>query len=168
VVALLFSPEGIIQEESARLVARSSMELYKSATRRVPLSTKTRLDKIVDTESDSMELLFEKVKFLSANFAGIPEEDLLSLAADMKYVNTRNSEFRSLPDRSIIWSLSGEASAADVMIHFADQLNGTSEKIQISEGASYYFLSLGSVEEFHYQHPDKSFEILKYIDNNEE
>jgi AAA family ATP:ADP antiporter len=168
VVALLFSPEGIIQEESAKLVARSSRELYKSVTQRIPLLVKNRLDKIVDAESDGMELLFEKVKFLSGHFTGIPEEDLLAMAADMEYVKNQDNRFHSFPDRCIIWSLSDEKSVMNVFIHFADQLSSTNDKIKSSEGTAYYILSLGSVEEFHYQYPEKSFEILKYIDNNEE
>lgn len=168
VVALLFSPEGIIQEESAKLVARSSRELYKSVTQRIPLLVKNRLDKIVDAESDGMELLFEKVKFLSGHFTGIPEEDLLAMAADMKYLKNHDNRFHSFPDRCIIWSLSDEKSVMNVFIHFADQLSSTNDKIKSSEGTAYYVLSLGSVEEFHYQYPEKSSEILKYIDNNEE
>ena len=36
VTALLFSPEEIIQEESANLIARSNPELYMSASQRIP------------------------------------------------------------------------------------------------------------------------------------
>jgi hypothetical protein len=169
VVALLFSPEGIIQEESAKLIARSSRELYKSATQRIPRLTKNRLDKIVNGEAEDMGLLFEKVKFLSGTFPGIPEDDLLTMASDMKYEKYMGNGFNLFPPRCIIWPLPDERSeGSTVLIHYADQEKSSAEKIKISEGGALYFLSLDSVEEFHYQYPDKSFEILKYIDNNEE
>ena len=80
VTALLFSPEGIIQEEAANLIARSNHELYRSASQRIPDSTRKRLDKIINGPTDKKELLFEKVQFLSKCFGVIPEDDLLSLA----------------------------------------------------------------------------------------
>ncbi len=168
IVALLFSPEGIIQEESAKLIARSSKELYKSASLRIPETTKKRLDKLVNGEIDDNELLFEKVGFLANYFKGIPEEELLILAGALKYVNDPQKELRILPDNSITWSLAEEKPISDAFVHFTGQVDSKGLKNSWTDITSSYVLPLSAVEDFHYQFPDKSFEILKYIDIHEE
>ena len=168
IVALLFSPEGIIQEESAKLIARSSKELYKSASLRIPESTKKRLDKIVNGEINDSSLLFEKVRFLTNHFKGIPEEELLILAVAMKYVNDPQKELPLLPDNCVLWSLDEEKPINGAFVHFSGQVDSRGQKIPGNETSSSYVLPLSAVEDFHYQFPDKSFEILKYIDINEE
>ena len=67
VVALLFSPENLLQEEAVRLIARSDIKLYKSVYNRIPVATRKHLDKIIDGETDKKEFLFEKIQFLSAS-----------------------------------------------------------------------------------------------------
>ena len=42
VAALLFSPEEILQEEAAKLIARSGMEKYRSVSQRIPSSDKNQ------------------------------------------------------------------------------------------------------------------------------
>jgi hypothetical protein len=168
VVALLFSPEGIIQEESGKLIARSSRELYRSASQRIPDLTKKKLDKIVNGETDEKELLFEKIQFLANCFKGIPAEELLPLAVALKYKKDYQTGFPSFPDGCIIWSLSGDKPDNEVYVFYNEQKNSPGEKFQGRNNASYYIMSLNAIEEYHYQFPDNSFEILKYIDNNEE
>lgn len=168
VVALLFSPEGLIQEESAKLIARSSRELYRSASARISHSVKSRLDKIVNEETNTQDLLFEKVKFLSGRFPGIPGEDLMQMAGDLIYLKNGEKRFPSFPDGSIIWYLSDEGLDVKTSINYNDQPIGNEDKMREIEGDVFYILPLSSVEGFHYQNPEKSFEILKYIDINEE
>ena len=168
VIALLFNPEGIIQEESANLIERSSHELYRLASQRIPDSTKKHLDKIINGPNDKKELLFEKVLFLSKCFVGIPEDNLLPLAGVMKHIENFDPESQMLKEDCIIWRLSGENTDNEVHIF----INGKTDR-QISNylgrnNHSFYVLSLVAIEEYHFQFPDKSFEILKYIDNNEE
>ena len=167
VVALLFSPEGIMQEESAKLIARSSRELYRSASQRIPDSSKKWLDKIVNGETDEEELLYGKTLFLSGCFTGIPEEELLTLAGDMKYIKDFRAGFNLFPDGCIIWSLSADKTGNEVYVHYHDDIKSLNEKFRGRENNSCYILPLNAVEEYHYQFPDNSFEILKYIDNNE-
>ena len=168
VVALLFSPEGILQEESAKLIARSNRELYKSISQRIPVSTKRRLDKIVNGETNEKELLFEKIQFLSNCFTGIPEEELFSMAGAMKYMKDFQTGFQLFPDGCIIWTLSADMPDNEVYILYNEHMKGPGEKFQNKDNAAYYILPLNAVEEYHYQFPDRSFEIFKYIDNNEE
>jgi ATP:ADP antiporter, AAA family len=166
VVALLFSPEAIIQEESAKLIARSSKELYRSASHRIAESTKIRLDKIVNGETSEKALLFEKVQFLSNCFKGISEEELLQLAGELKYISTPAE--LPLSAGCIIWNITDENPENKAYINFAEQTKDSDKKFTYAENCLYYVLPLSAVDDFHYQFPDKSFEILKYIDLNEE
>ncbi len=168
VVALLFSPEPIMQEESAKLIARSSRELYKAVSQRIPDSTKVRLDRIVNGESDDMELLFEKIRFLSDCFKGIPEEELLTMAGALKYIRDLKTEFPTYPYGCLIWSLSDEKQISEVYVNYTEQMNSSGEKFKGRDNTSYFILSLSAVEEYLYQFPDRWFEIMKYIDNKEE
>lgn len=168
VVALLFSPEEIIQEESAKLIARSSRELYKSASHRIPESTKNRLDKIVNGEINEKELLFEKVSFLSDCFPEVDEEELLVLAAFLKYGKDLQLEYSSFDDDYIIWLLSGINTGAEVYIHYNELSREQGVNLQNMDRVSYYILPLFAVEEFNNQFPERSSAILKYIDKNEE
>lgn len=167
VIALLFSPESILQEESAKLITRSSRELYKSVSQRIPVTIKSRLDMIVNEEIVDKELFFEKIRFLSKHFEQVPEEELISLAGEMKYADDIKTGFISYPYDCLIWPLS-PGSGREVYVHYYDDLNRPAAKLKDIENSSSYFLPLNSVEEYNLQFPDRSFEILKYIDINEE
>ena len=168
IVALLFSPEGIIQEESAKLIARSSKELYRSASIRIPESSKRRLDKIVNGEIIDRELLYDKVLFLTNHFKGIPEEELLTIASAMRYIKDSQKELSALPDNCILWSLSEVKPLDGAFVHFSDQVDSRGQKFKSLDAMPCYILPLSAVEDFHYQFPEKAFEVLKYIDINEE
>ena len=168
VIALLFNPEGIIQEEAANLIKRSNHELYGSASLRIPNSTKKNLDKIINGPNEKKELLFEKVQFLSKCFAGISEDDLLPLAGVMKYIINFETESQMLKEDCIIWALSDENSNNEVHIFINGDIDRLTQNFQSRNNHSFYVLPLVAIEEYHFQFPDKSFGILKYIDNNEE
>ena len=168
VVALMFSPEEILQEESAKLVSRTSRELYKSVSQRIPDSVRMRLDNIVNGTTDEKELLFDKILFLSKCFKGIPEEEMLHLAGAMKFVKNIETEPPWFSGCIMVWQLSGENDVEEVHILYDGEISKLASKYQDGNYHSFYFLPLSSVEEFHFQFPDKSFEILKYIDINEE
>ena len=106
VVALLFSPESLLQEESVRLIARSDIKLYKSVYNRIPVATRKNLDRIIDAETDPKEFLFEKIQFLSHWFEGIIEEELLLLAKKMIFFSDIKTILSALPDGYIQWALS--------------------------------------------------------------
>ena len=168
VVALLFSPEEILQEEAARLIARSGKELYKSTSERIPDLTRKRLDKIISGETSERELLYEKVVFLTSCFSGIQEEDLLFLAEKMVYIKNFKDGIPEFPADSILWLMSAENPIPEVYI-----INGNSNRqfdiLNLKANEAYgYILPFDIIEEFHFQYPDRSFEIFKYIDNNEE
>ena len=108
VVALLFSPENLLQEEAVRLIARSDLKLYRSVYNRIPVATRKRLDKVIDPAADSREFLFEKIQFLSDRFPGILEDELLSLARIMTFTSDLKSHRTFLPDGFILWSLNSD------------------------------------------------------------
>jgi hypothetical protein len=167
VTALLFSPEEIIQEEAAYLIARSNPELYLSASERIPDSIKNRLDNIISGTREKREMLFEKTQFLSSLFGGILEDELLSLASEMKFKKEINVDQEDLAEGFIIWTIHDEDPGKQVIVFY--DVSGNSPQLSNNQWTSLpcYFLPLDAVERYHVQYPDNSLEILKYIDDNE-
>jgi hypothetical protein len=167
VSALLFSPEELIQEEAVTLIARSKPELYLSVSQRLSDTVKIRLDKILDRTTNNKELLFEKVKFLAEYFRGIPEDELLSLASQMRYLKNFEIEPLIHSEGCIIWPLNGDKASNVVFVVYNGEIDRLSNKYKDEQQFSFYFLPFVAIEEYHFQFPDKSYEILKYIENNE-
>ena len=167
VVALLFSPEGILREEAARLIGRSNRELYRSVYNRIPVTVRKHLYKIVNGEIDEKEFLFEKIRFLSGCFTGILEDELLSLARYMIYTRYPEVEFSLLQDAYILWTLSPGSVIRETNIIYSAKSEDLLEKVNTAGDTSYYILPLNAVEEFLYQFPDNTNTILKYLDNSE-
>lgn len=167
VVALMFSPEGILQEEAARLIAGSDLELYRSVSQRIQVQTKIRLDRIINKETHEKELLLNKTMFLSSIFPGIPEEKLLFLAKAMKFTRILQAEFQLYTEGCILWSFTADVKYPEnVKVIF--NANKKSDRFSMTrEGSHFYILDLHSVEEFHYLFPEHSFEIFKYVDDIE-
>ncbi len=168
VVALLFSPEVILQEESAKLIARWSRELYRSASQRIPETVKNRLDKLVSGQINNKELLFEKIEFLSARFEGIPVEELYPIAEVLKYTNDIHKTLSSIECDSILWPLSDKGRAGEAYVHYSEEMSKTTEKYKKNEIAEYYILPVNVIENYHYLFPESSLRILYNIEHNEE
>jgi hypothetical protein len=165
VTALLFSPEQILQEESLNLISRTSNEFYYTARNRLPEATKTRLDKILTGNLDTKDLVFEKVQFLEGCFGETQEEDLISLACELSYVKEFHDEDINSSEGCIIWTIEGDEKA-DAQIFYGG-VAGSTGRLRIDDSLSYYLLKLSSVEEFHFQFPDESVCVLKYIDDHD-
>jgi hypothetical protein len=168
VIALLFSPEEILQEEAARLLARSGISRYQSVSQRISVSAKVRLDRIIDNRTQEMELLFEKTSFLSDLFPEIPEDKLLFLAREMKLLHEFHEEYVIDKGGAILWAYHTGSTFPDVVkVIFKD--NQEFSRINISDKEPrIYLMSLKTIEEFLYQFPEHSFAVLKYIDDHEE
>ena len=67
-IALLFSPELILREETAKLLSRSGKEYYVQASDRLPGDVKETLDSIIGGNVNDYELLYDKVIFLKSLF----------------------------------------------------------------------------------------------------
>lgn len=168
VTALLFSPEELIQEEAANLMARSDPELYRSVSGRIPDSMKTRLDSIVNGTIDKKEYLFEKLLFLTKYFRGIPEDDLLPVACELQYSKNFEREFPGSSGGHIIWVMDGYNQRNEVHIAYNGVIDGLARTFETGQHLSFYFLPLDAVEEYHFQYPDNSDEILKFIESSEQ
>jgi ATP/ADP translocase len=163
IVALLFSPENILRDESARLIARSGREIFKPALARIPDQVKNRLGKILKGQTADEEMLYEKVRFLATCFSGTDEEYLLFLAEKLIFV--KDLQLGSLPVQNgyILWQVGLGNTISNVEIIYEPQ---KSEGKFRNESLSYfYILPLDKAEDFIYQFPEFSSEILKYISN---
>lgn len=164
VAALLFSQEEILQEEAAYLLSSNNKSIYSNARDRLASAARMRLDRIVNTESVKQELIFEKVKFLSNCIKSIPEDQLLLLASKLTYLSNREAVKSAAG--CIVWPIDGNDSSRVHILSDGEKDRFKSE----SEGKmdqSFYVLPLTVIEDYNFQYPDSSFELLKYIDNNQ-
>jgi hypothetical protein len=164
VTALLFSPEELMQEEAANLIARTNPGLYSKATGRLPDSNRKRIDRIFNGTIDKREMLFDKVQFLLKQFKGVPEDELLFLAGEMTYAKVIDKESQLSADACVIWFFSEENDYRAQLV-FDGEFIKLEEKLTAGNNTSFYILTLNSVEEYHFQYPFSSTEFLKYIDN---
>jgi AAA family ATP:ADP antiporter len=167
VTALLFSPEEIIREESANLITRSDRDLYLSASGRIPDSVKIRLDLIINGTKDREEYIFEKMLFLANKIGVTVDDEFLPMAAGMKYIKNLGRKSFSSSEGYIIWPISDNKGNENVHVVYSADIDRLIWKYQNETGLSFYTLPLDTVEEYLFQFPDKSFEVLKYIDINE-
>jgi hypothetical protein len=160
VIALLFSPEPILQEESAKLIARSGSDIYSSVSGRIDAKLKDRIEMFINNEMAAEEMLYEKVRFLSSIFALADEDYLLFLANSLKYLKV--PERNALPSAGfILWSLP----AGNEAVVINDQSEINVKIIETKSDGGFYLLPLTAVEDFHYQYPEQSSIILNYIGN---
>ncbi len=167
VVALLFSPESLLQEEAVRLIVRSDIKLYRSVYSRIPIPVRRQLDKIVNQESDIRDSLFGKIQFLSGILSDIPEEELLVLARSMIYSGDLR-KLQSVPAEGfILWAVQAINGASPAKVIYR---SGTVDEIQAISGGSrfpVYILPFRAIDEFLYQYPDNSVKVLGYLETNE-
>jgi hypothetical protein len=169
VVALLFSPEEVLREESARLIARSGRELYRTTSERIPVASRIKLERIIAGEVREDELVYAKSGFLSSCFPELNEEELLFLAEKTSYEINNNSGIWSYPAGTILWSFQEGKTAPDVFINHEETADAGKQVKDIMNKCSFcYLLPLNAVREFNFQYPEKSFGIFKYIDRNDE
>jgi hypothetical protein len=169
VVALLFSPEEILHEEAARLIARSGKELYRTTSERIPEINRKQLDRIIAGETIEKELVYEKVRFLSSCFKEINEDELLFLAEKMSFVRNDGSGIFSQESGTIIWSFSEEKPDPVVIVINEDSTDSGRVIKDIRTTSSFcYVLPLNAVREFNFQYPERSLGIFKFIDESEE
>jgi hypothetical protein len=167
VLALLFSPEKILQEEAANLVRRTNKDLFKKVRNRIPVESRIRMEKIMAGELPQAEFLFEKIKFLSTLCEGIPEDEFLFLAVSLKYSD--NTDFPAIKDvrNSILWNLKPDLSEVRVFAIDENSLFGITDSVIKSDDSYYYILPLRVVESFRNLYPESSYDLLKYLDEQE-
>ena len=156
VTALLFSPEELIQEEAANLISRSDSGLYFSASQRIPVTVKNRLDEILNGTIDKNELIYEKIHFLSMQFLGIEEDDLLLFASEMKYINNFKIGSLDITSGLIIWQLTDDNEKRSVHILFDGETERLTGLFQSRQNIPVYYLPLSAIEQYHFQFPDNN------------
>jgi ATP:ADP antiporter, AAA family len=167
VVALLFSPENLLQEEAVRLIARSDIKLYKSVYNRIPVVTRRHLDKIVNGETDVKEFLFEKIQFLAGCFEGIIEEELMLLAKNMIFFSNVKSILSQPTEGYIRWALTPPDNTPSARLFYSSGFEDPSFEYIESEKATVYILSFRAIDEFLYQFPDNEEVLMTYFENIE-
>ncbi len=164
--ALLFSPEAILREESARLISGLNKELYKSASGRLSDNIKEQLDKIISSETSSGELLYEKTGFLSDCFTELTEDDLLLAAGSLQYLDNIQPADLADEEGGILWPVrSGKPDAKAEIIYGTGETEGT--KPPLGDYDHWYLLPLKTVEEYNFRFPEKALEMMKYIETHE-
>jgi hypothetical protein len=84
-VSYLFSNSQLLQEESARAIRTMNPEWYGEAEARLPETARHRIATVVSGNMPDAALLFEKTRFLSLCFRGVPEEKMILLASSLRY-----------------------------------------------------------------------------------
>lgn len=84
-VSYLFSNSQLLQEESARAIRTMNPEWYGETEARLPETARYRIANVVTGSVPDAALLFEKTRFLSLCFSGIPEEKMILLASSLRY-----------------------------------------------------------------------------------
>jgi hypothetical protein len=125
------------------------------------------LDKIINGTADKKGSLYEKVNFLSTFFDRIPKDDLLPLALGMMHLNNFDNESLNHSEGSVLWISTGVKEDYDVHVHYYEEAENLIGKYLNQKNADIYLLPFLTVEEYHFQFPDKSDNILKFIDDNE-
>lgn len=167
VVALLFSPEEIIQEESANLLGRSNPEIYRSVSGRIPGSISDRVSEIINGNADRKGFLYEKIKFLSLYFKGITEDDLLPLAKGMRYLTNTNAGPIEHFGGCILWISFSQKDYFNVHVFYGGEAGNLTEMNRNNQEKDIYLLPFITIEDYHFHYPDNSYNILQFIDDNE-
>jgi AAA family ATP:ADP antiporter len=164
VLALLFTSEKVIQEEAARLIGRTKIDLYHSVSGRIKAESKNRLDKIVAGEIPDEEFLYEKKSFLSSIIPNIPDEECLYLASAVKFLkniqNLKESELR----KSVIWNLHNNNSDINIFLPDEEMDSDFGRNIVKSDDSFLYILPVSMLEEYQNKFPESTIEIYKYFD----
>jgi ATP/ADP translocase len=157
--ALLFSPDCLMQEEAAGLLARCNKDVYTSVSGRIPVFIRERLDGITKGKIEPGDLMFEKIHFLTQRFKNVPEEKLILLAEKLRFIENPGTGSQS-PGECIIWQVKAEAGENQVNLIY-----GMGEQFR-AEGL-FYFLPLAAVEKFLMDNPGLSSEVMSYFEQIE-
>lgn len=164
IIALLFSPELILRQETAGLLSRTGGDHYRQASDRIPEELKESIEMIINGKVKEQELIFNKVKFLVSLLKKVPEEDLLNLAGELNYSDFLSPD--NLPGEGgyILWECNPLINECRTEIFYDNILRRMSLK---EAGTFYYVLPLNALIHFINLYPEHSFEILKYINETE-
>ena len=163
-IALLFSPELILREETAKLLSRSGRGYYMQASDRLPGKVKESLDRIFSGDVKDYELLYEKVIFLKNLFNDLAEESLLFLAGFLISTDFLSPEYLPHENGYIMWECNSGIDNCTARIYYDNILKGISA---MRNDTFCYILPLVDLEEYLNRYPEYTPVIFKYIDEIE-
>lgn len=140
VVSYLFSNSQLLQEESARAIRTMSPEWFGETEARVPEATRNRIAAVVRGNVPEAAMLFERTRFLSLCFSGIPEDKLIYLASAIRY--SENYDAGSLPG-IISWIVPSQSGKSGL-----------------------YSLSISDIASFVFYYPEYTDIFVNYMDNH--
>jgi hypothetical protein len=168
VMALLFSPEQILREESWRLIERSGESPVQIIEKRIQNIAEKERNRLLSEKLSEKEMVFEKTRFLSSCFPAIPEEDLITLAEKIITLNVSDSK-TSIPGTGcILWSLMHDKPDPEVKIITSGYCSDSEADLPGKLTVFCYALPLQSVEEYFVKYPERSYQIAEYIDCHED
>ncbi len=166
-IALLFSPEEILREEAARVLARPEMKHTQKITGRIQTREREYIEQIISGRRDDMEFIFEKLLFLASVLPGINKDELLILASGMIYAAGNTGQLTFPPEGFIAWVFMKGNTEPEIIINTANA-DINHDTLTLTDKTEFCcILPLSAVEEFDYQFPESSFAIFKIIDDNE-
>lgn len=164
VLALLFSPEQILNEEAARVISETNKAVFDDVLPRIREKKALYLEKIISGDYPVENLLYEKVRFLKSAFASVPEDELLYLAESMQFITDPDSPEVAQGNNFILWPVIEAAPDTGLKVVFDADNNGKEIISGKNTPSKYYLLPLKTIEEFRILYPEHSFEIFHQID----
>jgi hypothetical protein len=122
---------------------------------------------IINGTKDGKEYIFEKMQFLADKIGVIVDDEFLPMAGEMEFIKNLGRGSFSSSEGYIIWPINDKKGNRDVHVINSGDIDRLIWKYQNDRILSFYVLPLNAIEEYLFQFPDKSFEVLKYIDINE-
>lgn len=166
-VALLFGVHRILREEACRYLQENYDDVYSKCSYRLPRLYRDQLDEILKQQLVEDELVYRKLRSLSLLFPGIPENNLSSLAENIKQVD----EYRAInldPETEfILWPMDYEDDDIRGEIHINWHTAGRKFEPACIEGrgGAYHLLYMSEIRSFVFNEPDYSSLMTGYIDS---
>jgi AAA family ATP:ADP antiporter len=166
VVALLFSPEKILREESAFLISRTGTDLFEKVSSRLPAGQLEDAHKIISGRFDKNEMLFEKTVFLSEVFPGTPDDELLFLAEHLIIAHSIEKTSLLGSGNFIEWNHNTEnGKFTTELVYDGKEVKNGAERP--SGNTIRYVLPLSKIDEFSIHFPERAFSIYQQLDQFE-
>jgi ATP:ADP antiporter, AAA family len=166
VVALLFSPEKILFEESALLLGRSEKNLFDNVSSRLPEEKSGEIEKIISGKYEKREMLFEKTVFLSEFFPAIREDELLILSEHLSPAGSKNTNPLPGSGGYMLFSRNSTTGLLNTTI-FNDEIVTSNWLSGAGNNMIGYILPLFRIDDFCSHYPERTFGIYKQIDQFE-
>ncbi len=166
-ISLLFSPQRILVEESARALAATPDEAWKSVMTRLPENNRDIVSALLNGAICGAELLSVKSRFLKSHMGSLPSDDIISLAEMVRFCRSDDMVGEGgVP--SICWRLDGDSSEGCIGKGWrgdgqpADDRGHNGGSPDDTGGNSFYQLSIDSMEGWLAGH-DEHFETLMLL-----